>query len=422
MAVARRFHVSAAPPRYARNTGGKSFHKGRKGLEPTKCLLYMGLLTVTALLALIGVIAVKAWTPIGSVGLRYQRRRELPNFFKQNISSEAEFQKFCNMNVQTYTFQDGKVQWEGVFSYMTRGTSMHCLLARAAKRLGPDFQTTIRIGLADMDVGDQLTFQPASKVHNMTRADAPLLFPDPTFESWPEVHDYSLPRTIQNVTDAARLYGLPGTAQWQRRNPKVVWRGAHHGKERTEILESKSPLLDVQSTSFNITDVGFKLSSSNQISRSKLCSYRFLLHMNGIFNDRYSSSVKWKLLCGSLVFVPTEPLFVEWWNYKVWQPNVHYVPYTALPDLLEKIEYYSNHLQEAAMIAKNGMELAQDAFRAFPDWVDDTLVRYATATKGKGDAICSYVRVNGELVTKPKGAEFMSLEELQKKYGPTLCA
>jgi hypothetical protein len=421
MPFARRFRVSAAP-RQARRTGGKGFHKGKKGIEPTQCLLYIGLLTVTALLTLIGVIAVKAWIPIDSFGLRYQGQSELPNFFKQNISSEAKFQRVCDIYVQTYTFQDGKVRWEGIFSYMTRGVSMHCLLARAAKRLGPDFQTTIRIGLADMDVGGQLTFHPASKVENMTRADAPLLFPDPTFESWPEVHDYSLPQTIRSVTDAARLYGLPGTVQWERRNANVVWRGAANGKERAEFLESTSPLLDVQSTSFNITDVGFKLSSSNQISRSELCRYRFLLHMNGIFNNRYSSSVKWKLLCGSLVFVPTEPLFVEWWNYGVWQPNVHYVPYTSLPDLLEKVEYYSNNLQEAAIIAHNGMELAQDAFRAFPDWVDDTLVRYAIATKGKDGALCTYKVDYGKGEKKPASAEFMSLEELQKKFGPTLCA
>ena len=303
---------------------------------------------------------------------------------------------------------------------------MHCLLARAAKRLDPDFRTTIRIGLADMDVGGQYTFQPASMENNMTaNEDVPLLFPDNTFESWPEVHDYSLPQSMQSVMDAARSYGLPGTAQWEHRNATVVWRGAMYGKERKEMLDSNSPLLDVQSTHFNLTTLGFQLSSSNQISRSDQCGYRFLLHMNGIFNNRYSSSVKWKLLCGSLVFVPTEPLFVEWWNYNVWQPNIHYVPYTSLPDLLDKIKYYSTNLKEAAMIAKNGMELANDAFAALDDWVDDALVRYAAATQGK-NADCIYTLGTSLGMTKrrptPSKAEFWSLEELQDKYGPTLCA
>lgn len=298
---------------------------------------------------------------------------------------------------------------------------MHCLLARAAKRLGPDFRATIRIGLADMDVGGELTFQPAAMEQNMTSNDAPLLFPDSTFESWPEVHDYSIPQSMQKIMDAARSHGLPGTVQWESRNATVVWRGGLYGKERKEMVESESPLLDVQPTSFNFTTAGFKLSSSNQLSRSGLCGYRFLLHMNGIFNNRYSSSVKWKLLCGSLVFVPTKPLFVEWWNYNVWQPNVHYVPYTSLSDLLEKIEYYSTNLQEAASIAKNGMELAQDAFHALDDWVDDTLVRYAAATNGK-NGNCTYKPLKKGSPRPPSTSVFKSLEELQEQYGPTLCA
>ena len=420
MAVTRRFHESASTPtsgsRQIRTTGTKSFPKGAKGIEPTKWLLYIGLLTVSALLTLILIIAAQLLISIESVGLRKQHQRQSHSFYKPRISSEAEFSKICSMYVQTYSFQDGKVKWDGIYSYMTRGASMHCMLARAAKRLGPDFRTTIRIGLADMDVGGQLTFQPASMDHNMTaNQDEPLLFPDNTFESWPEVYDYSLTQSMRKVMDTARSFGLPGTEPWEHRNATVVWRGGVYGKERKELVESASLLLDIQPTSFNLTAQGFQLSSSNQLSRSQLCGYRFLLHVNGIFNDRYSSSVKWKLLCGSLVFVPTEPLFVEWWNYNVWKPHVHYVPYTSIPDLLEQIEYYSKNLKEAAIIAKNGMDLAQDAFGALEGWVDETLVRYAAATHGK-DANCTY-----KFDSRPP-SEFKSLEDLQEQYGPTVCA
>ena len=348
------------------------------------------------------------------------------HFYQPDIPTNVAFPETCPQQIQTYHIQNGKVQWiAGSYSYLTRGMSMHCLLARAAKRLGPTFETRIRIGTADMDLKSQLSFQPAEtdQIMKNSSSSRPFLFPDSTFESWPEVHDYSLPTTIKNVIDAAHFHGLPGTTEWKtNRNPKIVWRGSPHGKERLEMMNCTT--LDVQATSVNLTKTGLKLTGSNQISRMGLCEYRFVLHMNGIFNNRYSSAVKWKLLCGSLVFVPTAPLYVEWWNYNVWQPNVHYVPYTSLPDLLQQVDYYSNHLDEAAIIAKAGMELAQEAFHILPEWIDDTLTRYAAATNDKPQRNCP----GGDPNKKRPGAPilpqsgFKSLEDLQRDYGPTVCS
>jgi Glycosyl transferase family 90 len=366
----------------------------------------------------------------------------LQDFYQPEIITSNEnlsFPSTCPLQVHTYQIQNSKVRWvPGSYSYMTRGMSMHCLLARAAKRLGPNFDLSLRIGLADMDLESPLSFQPAAIEQAMTAQlqnashIPPILFPDSTFESFPEVHDYNLQHTIHQVQQAAIRYGLPGTSQWEtKRKTKLLWRGSRFGALREKMMNSTSPLLDVQAIAYNLTTEGFRLSSNNQISRKEFCSHRFLLHMNGEYNDRYSSSVKWKLLCGSLVFVPTTPLFVEWWNYQLWEPYVHYIPYSNLTDLLYHVQYYHQHLQEAAIIAKNGMELVQAAFRILPQWIDTTLVRYANVTRELPQTECISFVLEGSSSSNDTDVEDMeatnanlqykSLEELQTRYGPKVC-
>ena len=337
-----------------------------------------------------------------------------PSF--EHMTQEAFLGK-CHAQIHTYQIKDGKVRWTpSPYSYLTRGISVHCLLARAAKRLGAPFETSIRISLADLELKSTAAFGPAADMEQMKSKTfpPPLLFPDSTWESWPEVHDYSLPQTAKRVKDAATAYGLPGTTEWfERRKTKLVWRGSSHGSERLELIHNiSSPLLDIQATGYNLTNMGLRLSSNNQISRQEHCGYKFLLHMNGIFNNRYSSAIKWKLLCGSLVFVPVKPLFVEWWNYRVWEPYVHYVPFNSATDLLEKVEYYAKHLDEAAEIAARGMQLAESAVGSLDSWLDTTLRRYAEETKHLAQPSCG----------NATNRYYKTLEELQKEYGPTLCA
>jgi hypothetical protein len=234
-----------------------------------------------------------------------------------------------------------------------------------------------------------------------------LLFPDASFESFPIAQNATTKETARQVVRAAKEYGLPGTGLWLERDARLAWRGTvRQGMvERERILNLSSPLLDVKSTTFNY---------KHRLLREEFCQYRFLLHMNGINGKIYSSALKWKLLCGSLVFVPTYPaLFVEWWNYGVWSPFEHYVPYSSPNDLLRQVEYYKLNLHEAARIARNGMLLAQASFDNLDQFVDEMLTRYALATKDLRLLSCE---------TKLLEKEFQSLENLQKSFGPAICA
>mmetsp|Transcript_2089 Transcript_2089/g.3067 ORF Transcript_2089/g.3067 Transcript_2089/m.3067 type:complete len:433 (-) Transcript_2089:119-1417(-) len=343
--------------------------------------------------------------------------------YKINITEDAKFSEECHAMIHTFEFKSGKVKWvNGGYSYLTRGLSTHCLLARAAKRLGPDFTLSMRITTADLDLNSTLAFGPAATDRQMeVNKVPPLLFPDSTFESWPEVNDFSLPKSVAKVRKAAAENGLPGSTKWIKRKPQLLWRGVDHGRERVEMINISltSPLLDIQAVSYNMTEKGLRLKSLNKVSRDEHCQYRFLLHMNGIFNNRYSSALKWKLLCGSLVFVPVKPLFVEWWNYQTWKPHVHYVPYESSQDLLHKVEYYSRHLNEASSIAQRGMELAQTAFDELPRFIDKTLLRYYELTRHLPRKPCAAPRLGKDAGSE---YEYKSLEDLKEEYGPNLCA
>lgn len=279
------------------------------------------------------------------------------------------------------------------------------------------------LDLIQKDLNSTLAFGPAATDQQMKMNKVPpLLFPDSTWESWPEIYDYSLPKSVAKVRRAAEDNGLPGSPKWFKRKPQLLWRGSKMGKTRIEMINVSltSSLLDIKDTHLNITeDQRIRLKSPNTVTREEHCQYRFLLHMNGEFNNRYSSAVKWKLLCGSLVFVPVKPLFVEWWNYQTWKPNVHFVPYESTEDLLEKVKYYSKHLDEAASIAQRGMELAQAAFNEAPHFIDSTLRRYKKLTGHLPRKACAAPRIGKDAGTD---YEFKSLEDLKKEYGPEVCS
>lgn len=74
-----------------------------------------------------------------------------PIVYQINITKDAKFSDNCHQQIHTFEFKDSKVKWvNGGYSYFSRGMSTHCMLARAAKRLGPEFTLSMRITTADV--------------------------------------------------------------------------------------------------------------------------------------------------------------------------------------------------------------------------------------------------------------------------------
>lgn len=328
----------------------------------------------------------------------------------------ARFSAFCPSEAHTFQLKGNSgVSWLSRNAkgpgYQHRGKSIHCLLARAVAR-HPEWQSmTLRITLGDSDTNQAYTLAPSS-----TKQTHAFLFPDFTWESWPEIDD-ATPQVLmaQRVLGNATLRGLPGTPEWkQRRYTRAMWRGNNHvlRKDFVTLTQNLTHVFDVQTLTTYGNSEG---PIPHYISREDHCRYQFLVHLNGAKADRYSSALKWRFLCGALVFVQTEPLFYEWWNLGM-QPFVHFVPFSSPDELATRIREYTTNLDEAAKIAKAGHELAKRAFEHMNDYVDEFLVQYENLTAGIPQRTC---RSKGPIQAAP--SEFQTLDQLKAEYGPTVC-
>lgn len=78
--------------------------------------------------------------------------------------------------------------------------------------------------------------------------------------------------------------------------------------------------------------------------------YRYIMCLEG--ND-VASNLKWVMSSNSLAVMP-RPTCETWFMEGRLQPNVHYVEIRPdFADLIEKMDYYSSHLDEARQIAHN---------------------------------------------------------------------
>lgn len=339
--------------------------------------------------------------------------------FANSYPTPQKFSAFCPSEAHTFQLKgDSGVSWQSHVTkgmgYQHRGKSLHCLLARAVARHPEWPKMLLRISLGDADVGQAYTLAPAAS----SSSSYAVLFPDYTWESWPEVEDTSSSSLLaQRVLGNATHHGLPDAPEkWKYRDTRAMWRGTSNSLRKDFVSQSKNmtDLLDVQIVN-SYEFGGSKGPIPHYISREDHCRYRFLIHLNGARPDRYSSALKWRFLCGSLVFVQTDPLFYEWWNVGM-QPYIHYIPFSTADELPNLVREYTTKLDDAAKIAQAGFELAKRAFEHMDDYVDSFLVEYRNLTDGLGQRTC---RNKG--VTPLKPAEFQTLDQLRAEYGPTVC-
>jgi hypothetical protein len=211
------------------------------------------------------------------------------------------------------------------------------------------------------------------------------------------------------IIQTATELGLPGTPEWAtKRDPRAMWRGSVLSLTRKAALQSaknRTALFDFDEVNF----VKDQLDPEKRVSRKDQCRYRFLVHFNGLKDENSSPTLKWRMLCGSLVFLQTDPTFYEWWNVGM-QPYVHFVPFATADELVERVEEYAKKPDEAATIAAAGYELAKRAFREMDDYVDEFLVQYRNATTGLNQRICTSKGGDRATVT-----EYKTLEQIQQE-------
>lgn len=202
---------------------------------------------------------------------------------------------------------------------------------------------------------------------NLVQAKHVILIPDYTAIQGHE-------KTFKQIDKQAAKY------PWQKRIPKIFWRGATTGATRyiTDIEQFSRGKFLQQTKQLSYVNAGFTTYTRNltpalqkelhsHFPKQKIIPpedaivYRYLLDIDG--NSCSYSRMAWILYSKSLLLKQSSDNIQ--WYYKQLQPFVHYVPLkNDFSDLKEKFTWLQQHPLSSMIIASNARQLAEEIFTA----------------------------------------------------------
>lgn len=150
--------------------------------------------------------------------------------------------------------------------------------------------------------------------------------------------------------DALRhFYFVNDTIPFSKKKNKAVWRGYIHKENRRSLVEKfyNHPQCNIGNIPLHNENPDW---AKPFISIEEQLQYKFILSIEG---HDVATNLKWIFSSNSLCFMPT-PKFETWFMEGKLIPNVHYVHLKDdYSDMLEKMDYYTTHEDEALIIIKN---------------------------------------------------------------------
>ena len=144
---------------------------------------------------------------------------------------------------------------------------------------------------------------------------------------------------------------------WRNKTDRAIFRGKIAGKEqRLEFMHRwfGNPRIDA-----GVIDKDMKEWTKPKLTIPEHRPYRYIMSIEG--ND-VASNLKWVMSSNSIAVMP-RPLFETWFMEGRLIPNYHYIEVKPdFSDLLERMDYYSAHPEEAEAIIKHAHEYV-DQFR-----------------------------------------------------------
>ena len=169
-----------------------------------------------------------------------------------------------------------------------------------------------------------------------------ILYPDFTFHVFP---DY-------NIEDHESYCNeLVESIPFCQKTPQIVFRGDMHPRTRpfrTQYIKSNRYY---NCQHYDIANPKGK----TFLSRKEKNNYKYYLHLNGRYDNAYSSALKYGL-CNSVVFYSAPTIYREFWQHpSIFKEGIHYI-HTRNPVELDcKLHYYLSHEEEAEQIATNAL-------------------------------------------------------------------
>jgi len=197
-----------------------------------------------------------------------------------------------------------------------------------------------------------------------------ILIPEWGYVSWPEVHHGSWRDKHASVLAA-------GAARpWANRTAVALFAGSQLGNEmrvRAKALALQSPNL---------------MTFTSGVSNEEQCGHKYLVYLEGGGPDggAFSSRLKYLLLCGSTVLIPTGPQgpWLEWFVPAL-QAGVHYVPFREdATDLGDVITSLQRNDTAAERIGSAGRDVARDllSFEGAMCFLRDLIREYSARQTG----------------------------------------
>ncbi len=160
--------------------------------------------------------------------------------------------------------------------------------------------------------------------------------------------------------DALRhYYFVDDKIPFSEKKNEAVWRGFIHKENRRSLVEKfhNHPKCNIGNIPLHNENPAWE---KPFISIEEQLQYKFILSIEG---HDVATNLKWIFSSNSLCLMPT-PKFETWFMEGKLIPNVHYVHLKDdYSDMLEKMEYYATHEDEALIIIKN----AQNWVKRFQD-------------------------------------------------------
>lgn len=275
----------------------------------------------------------------------------------EKYSNEYSFKLFQIVDNKLYVTSKDFPLFEGRFE----GAKAHILKILSKYSL-PDMEFVYFDG--DSLNTEDLILQSAS-CRESTNA---ILLPDWSFQFWPETYLFDYGKDLNKIIDTAEKIGT-NIDGWRSKNSVVFLRASMNNSYRTQYLKQDNEnFLDTKHIPFSAAHVppgipNFDINNPNGINgveRSENAKYKFLLHLNGGLDTDYSSGLRFRLACCSLVFYATNSKQREWWNDpEIFREGEHYVHVTGRNDLRNKFKYFLSNEEESLRIAKSGLDFVK---------------------------------------------------------------
>ena len=139
--------------------------------------------------------------------------------------------------------------------------------------------------------------------------------------------------------------------KYEEKLDKLVWRGSSYRKWRDEFIKmyGNNSHCDVGMINTKGTTLDGSFYKA-PLSREKQLRYKFILSLEGI---DVATNLKWIAQSNSLCFMK-KPKHESWFMENTLIPNHHYVEINEdLDDVVSKVEYFTEHPQEAKVIVSN---------------------------------------------------------------------